>query len=213
MIKRISIFLLLVVFMLAQFSVASAATVMGNASMSALPVFSQQTSVNIDWAVTGLTAATNNVLIWSRIQQTPAVNYGNCALIANLNSISSAKGIYTYTLPAVVNGTVLEFIITIDDNDCAGAPTNPVAGDAPMGETTIDSFAPEYFNATPPSITGLPKTIDPVACNTFEYWAMATDHYMFPSTIGYSGIGAWNLQVTGTFAPPAPVGPGEDLLS
>ncbi|HMX74452.1 MAG TPA: hypothetical protein PKE35_09365, partial [Anaerolineales bacterium] len=153
--------LLLAVFMLAQFSVASAATVAGDASITNIPDFANGVDVDIDWAVTGMAAGTKNVLAWSRIQQTPAVNYSTCRLIATINGTSDASGTYTYALPAVVNGAVLEFIITVDDNDCAGAPTNPVAGDAPMGETTIDSFAPEYFNANPPSTTGLPKTIDP----------------------------------------------------
>ncbi|HNC91324.1 MAG TPA: S-layer homology domain-containing protein [Anaerolineales bacterium] len=214
--KKFFTVLLLAVFMLAQFSVASAATVAGDASITNIPDFANLTDVDVDWSVTGMAAGPKYILIWSRIQADPPVAlYTGCMDIATINGSSDASGTFTYDLTLIGpnNGDVVEFIVTVDSTACAGVPDIPVDTDAPMGDTTIDSFAPEYFNANPPSITGLPKTIDPVACNTFEYWAMATDHYMFPSTIGYSGIGAWNLQVTGTFAPPAPVGPGEDLLS
>ncbi len=211
--KKIFTVLLLAVFMLAQFSIASAATVTGDASITNIPDFANAVNVDIDWTVSGMAAGVKNVLVWSRIQQTPAVNYSTCRLIATINGTSDASGTFTYTLPATVNGNVVEFIITVDSDDCAGAPTIPVDTETPMGDTTVDSLNPHYFMANPPSISGLVKDKTPVACNTFEYWAMATDHYGFPSTVGYSGIGSWNLQVTGTFAPPAPVGPGEELLS
>ncbi|MBK9601941.1 MAG: S-layer homology domain-containing protein [Anaerolineales bacterium] len=213
--KKIFTVLLLAVFMLAQFSIASAATVAGDASITNIPDFANATDVDVDWSVTGM-AGTKYILIWSRIQADPPVAlYPGCMDIATINGSSDASGTFPYdmTLIGPGNGDVVEFIVTVDSTACAGLPDVPVDTDAPMGETTVDSLAPQYFTANPPSTTGLAKSLDPVACNTFEYWAMATDHYMFPSTVGYSGIGSWNLQVTGTFAPPAPVGPGEDLLS
>ncbi|HMV96174.1 MAG TPA: S-layer homology domain-containing protein, partial [Anaerolineales bacterium] len=51
-----------------------------------------------------------------------------------------------------------------------------------------------------------------VACNTFEYWALASDSFGLANpTDPYSGFGSWNAQTTGTFAP-APIGAEDELL-
>ena len=49
--------------------------------------------------MSGIAAGVKNVLVWSRIQQTPAVNYSTCRLIATINGTSDASGTFTYTLP------------------------------------------------------------------------------------------------------------------
>ena len=128
--KKIFTVLLLVVFMLAQFSIASALVVAGDASITAIPDFANAVDVDVDWAVTGMAGPSQNILIWSRIQQTPAVAYSNCDLVATIVGTSDASGTFTYGMPGVLNGDVVEFIITVDDQLCGGAPTVPVAGDA-----------------------------------------------------------------------------------
>ena len=52
--KKIFTVLLLAVFMLAQFSIASAVAVAGDASITAIPDFSSGTDVDLDWAATGM---------------------------------------------------------------------------------------------------------------------------------------------------------------
>ncbi|MBK7316409.1 S-layer homology domain-containing protein [Candidatus Villigracilis affinis] len=214
--KKIFTFLLLAVFMLAQFSMASAATVAGDASITAIPTFAQATGIDVDWAVSGMAAGTKNVLMWAREFPAAAYSMTECQLVATINGTSDANGTYFYdfaaTALALGNGDVAEFTITVDSDNCAGAPTLPAA-DSVMGSTTVDTAFPTLAILNPPSLSGAIFISQPVACNTFEMWGVASDHYGFPSTVGYSGFGDWNPQVTGTFAPPAPITAGESLLS
>ena len=203
--KKIFTFLLLAVFMLAQFSMASAATVAGDASITAIPTFAQATGIDVDWAVSGMAAGTKNVLMWAREFPAAAYLMTECQLVATINGTSDANGTYFYdfaaTALALGNGDVAEFTITVDSDNCAGAPTLPAA-DSVMGSTTVDTAFPTLAILNPPSLSGAIFISQPVACNTFEMWGVASDHYGFPSTVGYSGFGDWNPQVTGTFAPP-----------
>ncbi len=212
--KKLFTLLLVAMFALAQFSAASAVAVAGDASITNIPTFANAVSVDVDWAVTGMAAGTKNVLIWSRIQNAVPVAYSNCTLIATIIGTSDASGTFTYTLPATVNGDVVEFIVTVDDDVCGGGTEYiPVAGDDPMGDTTVDTFGPVFWKFNPPTKAVTAFDATPVACNTFEMWALGTDRWLLPSTIGYSGIGDWKPSVTGSFAVPAPIGPAEDLFS
>jgi hypothetical protein len=215
--KKVFTVLLLAVFMLAQFSVASAIAVDGDASITSAPVFTSYVDVDIDWAVTGMAAGTKNILLWAREYADPAVAYtaGDCQLVATIVGTSDASGTFTYDYAfstlTPTTGDVIEFTVTVDDALCGAADLPDT--DSVMGSSTVDDLEPFYLVFSPPSLSIDPPDNRAVACNTFEYWALASDHLGFPSNIGYSGLGDWNAQVTGTFAPPTPIGPGEDLLS
>ena len=148
--KKIFTVLLLAVFMLAQFSIASAAVVAGDASITAIPDFANAVDVDIDWAVTGMAGPSQNILIWSRIQNlaVPAV-YSTSYDLATIIGTSDASGTYTYVLSAVANGDVVEFLITFESTNCAGADA-PLATEAAMGETTVDSAPMEGIFSIPP---------------------------------------------------------------
>ncbi len=212
--KKIFTVLLLAVFMLAQFSIASAAVVAGDASITAIPDFANAVDVDIDWAVTGMAGPSQNILVWSRIQNlaVPAV-YSTCYDLATIIGTSDASGTYTYVLPAVANGDVVEFLITVESTNCAGAVA-PLATEAAMGETTVDSAPMEGIFSIPPYDGVAAFGSQPVACNNFELWALATDNWapVVPAGMGYSGFGAWNPSVTGTFVP-APIGANSSLVS
>ncbi len=213
--KKIFTILLLSVFMLAQFSMASAVAVTGDASITGLPDFSTTASVDVEWAASGMAAGTKNILLWAREYADPANAYmvGDCQLVATINGTSDASGTFTYdyTLStlALIDGDSVEFTVTVDDSLCAAAAIPAI--DSVMGTTYIDAFAPVYVQGYPPSQSLLMPDSYTYACNTFEFWAVATDGAGF--TPVYSGFHAWNTFITGTFAPPAPIGPGDALLS
>jgi hypothetical protein len=213
--KKIFTILLLSVFMLAQFGMASAVAVTGDASISGLPDFSTTASVDVEWAASGMAAGTKNILLWAREYADPANAYmvGDCQLVATINGTSDASGTFTYdyTLStlALIDGDSVEFTVTVDDSLCAAAAIPTI--DSVMGTTSIDAFAPVYVQGYPPSQSLLMPDSYTYACNTFEFWAVATDGAGF--TPVYSGFHAWNTFITGTFAPPAPIGPGDALLS
>ncbi len=215
--KKVFTLLLVAVFALAQFSAASALRVAGTATLSTTAVFSAVaagSTIALDWTASGMPAGTKEVSVWSRIQNLGApVAYTNCRAVAVITGTSSASGTYLYdmTLPGAANGDVVEFIAVIDDA-VACAAVAPAATDAAMASTTVDSNALTGFIAVPPYNGVAAVGLQPVACNTFENWAIANDHYGFAPTVAYSGFGAWNQSVTGTFAP-APEGPGDELLS
>ena len=213
--KKITTLLLLAVFVVAQFSVASAARLAtGDATLSTAAVFSgiaAGTTLDLDWTATGLPAGTKSITIWSRIQDlaTP-VAYTSCQAVATILGTSDASGTFAYDMttvaPAPANADVVEFIAVLDD--AAGcAAVAPIDTDDAMASVTIDSDLLTGFIAVPPT-TG-PVTM---SCNTFEYWAIASDNYNFAPTEGYSGFGAWNQVTAGTFAP-APEGPASELLA
>ncbi|HMX76413.1 MAG TPA: hypothetical protein PKE35_19310, partial [Anaerolineales bacterium] len=155
--KKVFTLLLLAVFMLAQFSVASAVAVAGDASITALPDFSTGVDVDLDWAVTGMAAGTKNVLVWGRVNAAVPVAYdwNDCQLIATINGTSDASGTFTYDYTATTNltalssGDIVEFTLTVDDQDCATAATPAI--DSVMGSNYVDddSMDGDYFN--PPS--------------------------------------------------------------
>ncbi|MBL0347410.1 S-layer homology domain-containing protein [Candidatus Villigracilis affinis] len=213
--KKIFTILLLSVFMLAQFGMASAVAVTGDASITGLPDFSTTASVDVEWAASGMAAGTKNILLWAREYADPANAYmvGDCQLVATINGTSDASGTFTYdyTLStlALIDGDSVEFTVTVDDSLCAAAAIPAI--DSVMGTTYIDAFAPVYVQGYPPSQSLLMPDSYTYACNTFEFWAVATDGAGF--TPVYSGFHAWNTFITGTFAPPAPIGPGDALLS
>ena len=98
--KKLFTVLLLAVFMLAQFSMASAATVAGDASITAIPDFSRAVGVDVDWAATGMAAGTKNILIWSREYPAAAYAMSECQLVATINGTSDASGTFTYDFTA-----------------------------------------------------------------------------------------------------------------
>ncbi len=217
--KKIFTVLLLAVFMLAQFSMASAVAVTGDASITAIPDFSSGTDVDLDWAATGMAAGTKNILVWGREYAAVPVAYdwNDCQLIATIIGTSDASGTFTYdftttaNLAALSNGDQVEFTLSVDDQTCATADVPAI--DSVMGVNYVDTLDPQYYQGNPPSDTGVAPELDIAACNTFEYWALGLDGGPLLPGIAYSGFGTWNPQVTGTFAPPAPLGPDTSLLS
>lgn len=206
--------LLAAVLLLAQFSIASAAQVAGTASITSIPDFGNATDVSIDWAVTGMSGSGQNILIWSRVQSTPAVAYGNCELVGNFNSPGDASGTYVYSLAGANNNEIWEFIVTVDDDICGGGTVySPTAGDTPMGSTYIDNVPPYWLIANPPTLEQVPFTNLSTACNTFELWGIASETYKQNPADSYSGFEGWHTTTTGSFTPPAPEGPADSLLS
>ena len=214
--KKIYTVLLLAVFVLAQFSLASAATVAGDASITAIPTFSQGTGVDVDWAATGMAAGTKNILMWAR--EVPAAAYAmtECQLVATINGTSDASGTFSYdfttTALALANGDEIEFTITVDTDDCGGAPTTPTA-DSVMGSNFVDIASVGGLKGNPPSDSGALGILDTAACNTFEYWSLVADDFFIPAGTTYSGFDRWEPHTSGTFAAPAPEGPASNLLS
>ena len=214
--KKVFTVLLLSIFVLAQFGTASAITVPGDAAITSLPDFSTDLSVDVEWTVTGMAAGTKNILLWAREYAAPSNAYASadCQLVATINGTGDASGTFNYDYAlstlALIYGDEVEFTITVDDMDCGGGPATPDI-DSVMGITYIDNAAPVYIQGYPPSqVPTLPDT-HTYACNTFEFWAVATDGAGFVPA--YSGFHAWNTFITGTFAPPAPIGEGDALLS
>ena len=216
--KKILTILLLAVFVLAQFSIASAVAVSGDASITAIPDFSSGKGVDLDWAVTGMAAGTKNVLVWGRIYAAVPVAYdwNDCQLIATINGTSDASGTYTFdftttaNLAALSTGDQVEFTLTVDDQNCATAAVPAI--DSVMAVNYVDASSPEGFIGNPPFIDPTAAFSDnPYACNTFELWGISGDDYSTPDP--YAGVGPWNPSVTGTFAPPAPIGADDELFS
>ena len=139
--------------MLAQFSMASAVAVTGDASITGLPDFSTTASVDVEWAASGMAAGTKNILLWAREYADPANAYmvGDCQLVATINGTSDASGTFTYdyTLStlALIDGDSVEFTVTVDDSLCAAAAIPTI--DSVMGTTYIDAFAPVYVQGYP----------------------------------------------------------------
>ena len=188
--KKIFTILLLSVFMLAQFGMASAVAVTGDASITGLPDFSTTASVDVEWAASGMAAGTKNILLWAREYADPANAYmvGDCQLVATINGTSDASGTFTYdyTLStlALIDGDSVEFTVTVDDSLCAAAAIPAI--DSVMGTTYIDAFAPVYVQGYPPSQSLLMPDSYTYACNTFEFSAVDTDRAGFtPHNSGF----------------------------
>ncbi|MBL0348558.1 S-layer homology domain-containing protein [Candidatus Villigracilis affinis] len=216
--KKVFTVLLLAVFVLAQFSIASAAPVAGAEGTLVGPDFmpaGATSTVDFDWTATGLTNPTN-IVMYARIQGgTYAVD--ECNLVATINGTSTGSGTFTYDFSVSANaatpadGDYWEFTLVFDSTDTCGvsAPANPAVADNFLASSYVDGTALEGILAIPhPDFTAAGD----VACNTFEYWALASDSFgLAVPTDPYSGFGSWNAQTTGTFAP-APIGAEDELL-
>jgi len=216
--KKIFTLLLLAVFVLAQFSIASAAQISGDTSLSDVSVFSDNVSIDLAWSVSGMDgAAPQELLIWSRLKASPANAWGDCQTVINLDGLTDANGVYTYAYTvAPADQDTIEFKVVVDDLTCAGGAVAPTLGSASNGSTFVDNEWLAGFIANPPSTSGAGFDLLTVACNTFEMWGIMSDQYNNGAqwaSDGYSGIKTWKQTVTGTFAPPAPQGDATQLLS
>jgi len=205
--KKVFTVLLLAVFVLAQFSMASAATLPGTGSITSIPELSSNAGVNIDWAATGLAGPTQNVLLWGKDSTAVAYMAADCAVISTVAGSGGASGTFTYSFAGVGNGDIWDFTVTVDSMTC-GAATVPAVSDV-MGSTTIDSVAPYGFVANPPSTEAVPFSSLHASCNTFELWGVASDR-IYTDPDPYSGFNSWNFGQTGSFAP---LGPDNSVLS
>ena len=217
--KKIFTVLLLAVFMLAQFSMASAAPVVGAEGTLTAPDFmpaGATSTVDVEWTATGLSNPTN-VVMYARVSGgTYAID--ECNLVATINGTSTGSGTFTYDFSVSANaatpadGDFWEFTLVFDSTNTCGvsAPANPAVADNFLASSYVDGNDLDGYGFMPP-YDGVVVTT-PVACNTFEYWALASDSIgLAVPTAPYSGFGSWNAQVTGTFAP-APIGPASELL-
>jgi hypothetical protein len=219
--KKIFVILLLAIFMLAQFGAVSAAQVAGDTALAPLDTFHNMIDpVVLDWSVTGMPIeGTQYIYIWMRNQGDAWIadpNYCHLAYTAvNMDSVNGTHPFNINFFP-INDQFVLEFLVTVSDQStCANALANDSMGAmAAQASTFIDARDPRFFIANPPSLqTGVGFDNLSVACNTFEMWGIAADNAKLDPTEGYSGFEGWHPAVTGTFAPPAPLGPTYDLLS
>lgn len=218
--KKIFTLLLLAVFVLAQFSIASAAQVAGTATLAA-STFSNDTDVDIEWAVTEMDGlALQNVLVYVREKATPANPWlaAECFDILNVSGLLEAHGAVTLVYSAgfsagLADQDTVELKIVVDDSMCAVA--TPPATTAPATTSAfVDAIDPVAIYQNPPTLD-IVGAFDShrVACNTFEMWALGSDNYAFPANLGYSGLASWKQRQNGTFVPPAPEGTAPALLS
>ena len=218
--KKAFIILLLAVFMLSQFSMASAAAVSGDASITSVPTFLPlKQNLDVEWAVSGLPAGgTHYLLMWTRKEPSTTYDMAECKVVENLTGLTEASGAYAYSFAgtnivfSMTDGVVIESTLTIDTDDCAGTPDLP-SSNSVMGSTTIDNKTPGVWAGNPPSLSAANVMNQPVACNTFEMWAVASDIYGLDPDASYSGLVSWGQTTNGTFAPAPPVGKAEDTLS
>jgi hypothetical protein len=198
------------------------AQVAGTATLGAIPIFSNAISVQLPWSATEMTgAAIQNVLIWSRIKATPAADWlpAHCELVAAVPLLNSATGTDTFLgISTTADQDVVEFVITLNASDCAAA-VPPATTVTPSGSTFIDNQKLAGFHANPPSLSTSAFDAQPVACNTFEMWALMSDQYGNGSTWaidGYSGLNSWDQVITPippvSPAPPASLGVASALL-
>ncbi|MBK7317604.1 S-layer homology domain-containing protein [Candidatus Villigracilis affinis] len=210
--KKVFTLLLVAVFALAQFSVASAVQVTADGTLVGpdfMPAGAGAT-VTLDWTATGLPAGTTYVDIYARLMGgTYAI--GECQNVAVIVGTSNGSGTFDYVFTGVpADGEYWEFLIAFDDTaSCTTLPADPAVADNFMASSYVDGHFLDGFGAIPPNDGTI---LTPVACNTFEYWAIATDTLGLAPAEPYAGFGAWNPQITGTFAP-APIGPENELLS
>ncbi len=217
--KKVVTLLLLAMFVLAQFSLASAAQVTADGTLVApdfMPAGAGST-VTLEWTATGLPAGTY-VDVYARLQGV-GTTYSTfeCRNVAFINGSSSGSGTFDYVFTGLgpygdpADGEYWEFLIAFDDTaSCTTLPANAADADNFSASSYVDGNDLDgIFSLVPPRTASFLTA--PVACNTFEYWALATDTYLLPSTDPYSGFGSWNAQTTGTFAP-APIGPEDEML-
>lgn len=220
--KKIFTLLLLAVFVLAQFSIASAGPISGDTALIDVDTFNNGSAVDgivLAWSVTGMDGGPNQyVNIWTRTKVTtpPANPWADCQQAQDVSNLTDANGAFNYVYPvARADQETVEFKVTVDDVAACGG-TVPTLGSAANGSTFIDAETVNGFIANPPSTSGAAFDALTVACNTFEMWGLMSDQYNNGAqwaSDGYSGIKTWKQTVTGTFAPPAPLGDANQLLS
>jgi hypothetical protein len=224
--KKIFTLVLLAVFVLTQFSLASATAEPGAVTaLEPLPTFHNAGDITLDWSVTGMDGTgTQNLFLWARSSISlysnwdDAVNF--CWGPINLNTLTNANGTYVFHTDdsADDDQDVVEFITIVSDQaDCFNASADVSASDPAQASTFIDAFGVASWPFNYPSLLNNPYFYDTASCNTFEMWAIGSDSlvpkYNTGPEAGYSGIKAWNPTTTGTFAPPAPQGSEDELFS
>jgi len=211
--KKLFTVLLLAVFVLAQFSMASAATVAGaditltrDSEFLSAAAAAPWATATFDWSLGALPAGTTYYVDVYAREDSAAYTNANCRNVAIVNGGVAASGTFTYDFTsATADMEVYEFVMTVDDAASCADDVNVETADVVMHSAYVDGQTLIGFGAFPQS-----DAVNPwVACNTFEMWALATD----VDTNPYSGFGAWNPKTTGTFATPAPVGADSSLLS
>ena len=216
--KKVFTVLLLAVFVLAQFSMASAAAVVdADITLTNTSEFLSEAaaapwaSTTFEWTLGALPAGnTYYVDIYAR---NAGVNTyftsPECLNVATVNGGVAASGSFTYDFTsATADGETWEFVMTVDDTASCADGANVETANVVMHSAYVDGKTLEGFGAVPPD--DLTVVGDEVACNTLEYWAIATDNFK-NSADPYSGFGSWNAKTTGTFAP-APVGDKDGFL-
>ena len=214
--KKIFTLLLLAVFVLAQFSIASAAEVTSTSTLAG-PSFSDGATIDFDWTVADLSGATDqSVDIYARVKGGTYALAECQAVTVLLAGTTSGIGSVTYTFTGVpADQATWEFLIEVDGAaSCTTLPANAALASNKSASAFIDKHTPNAFEAVPPSKTAAaqPNTLA-VSCNTFEFWGMASDTIGLADTDGYSGVKSWKQVQTGTFAAPAPEGTAPTLLS
>ena len=213
--KKIFTLLLLIVFILTQFSIAAAAPaptkVAGDVTITALPTFHTGGAIDLKYKVVNMNPGTKYIVAWARLTSTPANLWANCTDVTNTTNATDSG---TYSFASFwVHQDAVEFYITVDDQNCAGGAVAPDTASAAMVSTFIDNVPPYWLIANPPSLEKVPFTSLSTACNTFELWGIATETYKIKPADFYSGFDGWHTVATGSYAPPAPQGPADDLLS
>jgi hypothetical protein len=227
--KKLFTLLLLTVFLLAQFGIASAAPVAGAVvTLDPLPAFGKPLAPGtLTFQMTLPGAAAQNVLVWWRLNTNPWSAALCFDLAGNVNNLTVANGSFNYVLGSgAADQDVFDWLVTIVDTntgadgatsetDCNNVANLPAASTPAMATIFIDGeyLAGAGFN--PPSLEMVALDNLHVACNTFEMWGLVSDQWSNGSnwaTDGYSGFKSWNTISTGSFAPPAPLGAANNLL-
>ena len=213
--KKVFTLLLLAVFVLAQFSIASAAPapvkVAGDVTITALPTFHTIGNVDLKYKVVNMNPGTKYIVAWARLAHSPANLWANCT---DVNNTTNATDSGTYNFASFwADQNVVEFYITVDDQNCAGGAVAPDTASAAMVSTFIDDWFLTWFMANPPSLSTSGFALKTVSCNTFEMWGLASDIYGLSTGNGYSGFDSWNENTIGAYAAPAPIGTAESELS
>ena len=212
--KKIFTVLLLAVFVLAQFSMASAAavadaeiTLTRDSEFLSAAAAAPWATATFDWSLGALPAGTTYYVDVYAREDSAAYTNANCRNVAIVNGGVAASGTFTYDFTsATADMEVYEFVMTVDDAASCADDVNVETADVVMHSAYVDGQALDGFGAFPHEDYVTPG--GPVACNAFEIWALATD----VDTNPYSGFGSWNPLTSGTFAP-APVGADSSLLS
>jgi hypothetical protein len=212
--KKIFTVLLLAVFVLAQFSMASAAavadadiTLTRDSEFLSAAAAAPWAEATFDWSLGALPAGTTYYVDVYVREDSVAYANANCQNVATVNGGVAASGTFTYAFSTATADTeIYEFVMTVDDAASCADAANVEIEDVVMHSAYVDGLTIEGFGAFPQSDTA------DVACNTFEMWAVGADNLAPVVGDPYSGFGSWNPRTTGTFAP-APVGPDSSLLS